>query len=312
MSAVSSTITIINTMLIRSTNLAALLLLSTTALFSQGTTKEGYTLQWDKAIAVVPDSLANGKMKFAAWTIPVYETDGNTVMDLWKTDMKAISLDISGSRPVKATGTRLPFYTAGAITVMAHADTDKKADLAKLTLAFAMNDSTPLPTNDGQETYMRELAVKYNRAVVQMQIETYSKKFEKTTGKLDDAKGDVAKTRKSIAKTDKSIEKSKVKMSKLQSENAHAAGEIAGLEKKFSLTNDPKDLQRLTKARQRLAKGENSLASEMKSEAKLQGQRNKYTERLGDQSGEQEGQATTQGDTKAIIDALKRKQDNIQ
>lgn len=298
-------------MLIRTTNLAALLLLSSTTLFAQGTTKEGYALQWDKAIAVVPDSLANGKLKLAAWTIPIYESDASTVLDLWKTDMKAVSLDVSGSRPMKATGARLPMNTEGATTVMAAAETDKKAKLAKLTLAFALNDSTPLASADGQEAYVRELAVKYNRAVVQTQMDTYTKKFEKTTGKLDDAKGDVAKTRKSIAKTDKSIEKSKVKMSKLQSENAHASGEIAGLEKKFSLTNDPKDLQRLTKARQRLAKGENSLASEMKREAKLQGQRNKYAERLGDQSGEQEGQATTQGDTKAIIDALKRKQDNI-
>ncbi|MCB9183460.1 MAG: hypothetical protein H6591_06035 [Flavobacteriales bacterium] len=281
------------------------------AAFAQsGTTKEGYALQWDKTITVLPDSISNGHYKLPAWTFAVHEADASDVMGWWLADMQAVSTSVAKAKPAKALGTRIAAVPDAAIAVAA-ATSDKKAKLAKLTIAFALNDSVTTPGNAGQEDYVRALAVKYNRAVVDQQIATYEKMLDKAGDKLAGAKDDVAKNQANLTKSNSKLEKIKAKRGKIQAENAHVAGTIAGLEKKFALSNDPKDLQKLTKARQKLAKGETSLAKLMQQEADVQGDIAKEQGRLEDNTGEQEERGATKEEVQRVTDALKRKHDAI-
>ncbi|MBK7383081.1 MAG: hypothetical protein IPI81_07050 [Flavobacteriales bacterium] len=94
-------------------------------------TKEGYALNWDKPIVVVADSISNGTHRLPAWTVSIFETDANTVLDLWRTDMKAISLGVSGKKPLKASGVTIADLGSG-LMVMAQASTDKKAKLVQV------------------------------------------------------------------------------------------------------------------------------------------------------------------------------------
>ncbi|MBL0126694.1 MAG: hypothetical protein IPP83_04380 [Flavobacteriales bacterium] len=276
----------------------------------QGNTKEGYAITWNKAIAVVADSISSGAHRLPAWTISVYETDANDVLDRWTTDMKAVSLGVSGKKPMKATGATIGGVGTG-IVVMAQASTEKKAKLCRFTIAFAANDSTAMPDTTGQIAYVRGLAVKYNRAVVQGQIETYEKLIAKAKGKLSGAKDDVAKTRKSIAKSNAKLGKIKTGMAKEQGTVASYRGDVAGMEKKFALSNDPKDLQRLTKARTRLAKSESKLAKLMTQEADVEKDLAKHQERLKDDATTEAARSTTTDALQGTIDTLKRKQEAI-
>ncbi|HRD52741.1 MAG TPA: hypothetical protein PKY96_08840 [Flavobacteriales bacterium] len=276
-----------------------------------GKTREGYSLQWDKSIAVVPDSLQNGAFKLPAWTIAVHEAEASDVIGWWMTDMQAVSTAVTKGKPAKAIGLRAPQLSEAAMAAAA-ANQEKKADLAKLTVAFAVNDSTTTATRDGQEAYMRALAVKYNRAVVQAQIAAYEKQFAKAGDKLADTKGDVAKSQSRITKSNSQLEKLKSKRAKIERNNAHLTGDIAGREKKFALSNDPKDLQKLTKARQKLAKGESSLAKLMQQEAKVQGDIAKEQGRLESSAGKAEDRGATKEEVQRTLDALKRKHDAIQ
>jgi hypothetical protein len=286
-------------------------LFTSTSSFAQGSTKEGYALSWDRSITVLPDSLTNGRYKLGAYTVAIYETDASSVLDQWQNELKPVSMDISGKQPMKASGVRLPDVADSALMVMASATTDKKAKMTKLTLAFARNDSTALPADQRAEAYVRQLAVKFNKAVVQGQIATYEKLLGKSGEKVTDAQDDIAKTQKKLAKANKDLQKYKAKMSKVQAENAKAIGQIAGLEAKFAVTNDPKDLKQLTKARQRLAKGETTLAKLMESEAKAQATANKYQSNLPEQTTIQRTANEKKADLERTMDALKRKQDNI-
>ena len=296
---------------IHSATLIASLAACSIAFGQSGKSKEGYALSWERPITVVPDSLANGKHRLPAWSIAVFEAGESTVLDLWRTEMKAISQGVSGNKPAKATSARIPGLGEIGVLTMAVADADKKADMTRLTVAFAANDSLPLATADGQEAYMRSLAVKFNKAVVQEQVATYEKMLGKASGKLSDTQKDVAKERSAITKAQNRLESIKSKRSRIEKDNAGITGDIAGLEKKFALSNDPKHLKKLTKARTKLAKGESAVAKLMEQEASVQGDLAKHQGRLENQAGKQEERGETKEELQRLLDALKRKQDAI-
>jgi hypothetical protein len=288
--------------------LAAALLLAGS---SAQTTKEGYALTWDKTITVVPDSMSNDRFRLPAFTITVYECNGDDAMSLWKTDMKTKSQEVSGSKPVKAVGAMFLAASAEPMLVLAESRTEKKAGAAKLTIAFAQNDSTPAANQQAAEQVAREMAVMLNKTVVQKQIDTYTKSLDKTSEKLTDAKEDAEKNRANISKANADLAKQKSKVSKVQADNAKMHGEVTGLEKKFAITNDPKDLQKLTKAREKLSKGEAELAKMMKAEAKAQEKVNDHQSDSPDHAKTQEQHTMSKADTEKTINELKRKLDNI-
>lgn len=295
---------------IRFAAVSLLLSIATLVRAQEGRTKEGFSLTWDKKITVLPDSISNGKHRLPAWTIAVFETDAGTVLDLWKNDMKTMSTALINGKPAYATGVRIA-EVGEANTMFAGATTDKKAKLARLTVAFATSDSTGTPNTSAQEAYVRSLAVKYNRAVVQTQIATYDKMLGKAGDKLSGTQEDVAKNRQNITKANGKLEKIKAKRGKVQGEIAHQQGDIAGLEKKFALTNATKDLEKLTKARGKLAKSESALAKLMQQEADVQGDIAKYQGKLESSTSEAEGRTATKDEVQRTVDALKRKHDNI-
>lgn len=289
----------------------ASVLLAAGAAAQAGKTSEGYALQWDKTISVIPDSLQNGAFKLPAWTIAVHEAEAGAVMGWWMADMQAVSASVAKTRPAKAMGLRLPAVPEAAMAA-ASAAAEKRAGLVKLTVAFALNDSTPTSGNEGQEAYMRTLAVKYNRAAVQAQVEGYERQLAKAGDKLSSSKGDVAKSQSRITKYNSELEKIKAKRGRIQRDNAKVSGNIAGLEKKTALSGEAKDLKRLTKARQRLVKGESALAKLMEKEAKVQGGLAKEHDRLERSSGKAEDRGATKEEIQRTLDALRRKFDAIQ
>lgn len=287
------------------------LLLALSASAQTGSTREGYELQWNKTLAVVADSLLNGPHKLPAWSVAVHEADDSEVMGWWLADMTSMSTAVTKGKPAKANGLRIAQLPAASMA-MAAVTNERKARFAKLTIAFAVNDSVPAAPTDGQEAYMHELAVKYNRAVVQKQIAEYEKQLAKAGDKLSDTKGDVAKNQSNLTKANSKLEKIKSQRRKVEKNNAGYSGDIAGLEKKFALSNDPKDLKKLTKAREKLAKGESSLARLMKQEADVQGDIAKQQGRLESNTGKAEERGATKEELQQVLDALKRKHDSIQ
>ncbi len=176
--------------------LSSALLLSITSVAQN--TKEGYALLWSNTITVVADTLLNGKHELPAYSITVFESDGNAALDLWRAEYKPMSQEITGSKPAKATGVTQPTVAPSPLMVLASHTTDKKGGFGRLTLAFAKNDSTPIDDQQAAERAMRDMAVKYNKAVVQAQITAKEKSLDKATGKQENAQADAAKLDKKI------------------------------------------------------------------------------------------------------------------
>ncbi len=291
------------------TILLAWLALYSVVLQAQTTTKDGVALSWERTIEVVPDSIQNGAWTLPAHTITVFESDGGWVMDQWKDEMKPVSQSVSGSKPVRVTGALVPAMGDQPLLLLATSESDKKSKLGRLTVAFAANDSM-VAEGDPART-MRELAVRLNKAVVQQQIDARQKMLDKASGKLSGAQSDQAKINKRLNKANSDLEKHKRKLSKLQGNKAKVQGDVHGLEKKFAVTNDPKDLNRLTKARQRLAKVETGIAKEMRNGSKIQAAANKQQENLPKATDNLQDHTESREEIQRIISELKRKQDAI-
>lgn len=258
----------------------------------------------------MPGTITVNKVEYPAHTITVFETDASTALDLLKVDYTPIAASIGG-KPMKVSGARLTQISEEPVEVIVEASTEKKANLARLTMAFMANDTVSLEDNGEQEKLMHGLAVRLNKAVVQAQIDRYQKDLDKAADKLGGTEEDVTKAQKNLGKANSDLQKTKAKRGKVEADNAKVHGNISGLEKKFALSNDPKDLQKLTKARQKLAKNETSQAKLMQQEAKIQGNINKHQGTLDSHSKKAEGQAESKEDLLKIIAELKRKQDNI-
>ncbi len=277
---------------------------------AQTTTKDGTSLVWDHELAVVKDSLSANGTKYPAHTITVFEADANAALELLKLDYTPIATSIGG-KPMKVSGARLTQISEAPVTVLIEANTQKKADLTRLTVAFMSNDSTPLADNGEQESLLQGLAVRLNKAVVQGQIDRYQKELDKTTEKLGSAQDDVAKAQKNLSKSNANLESAKSKRAKLERESANLQGDISGLERKFALSNDPKDLQKLTKAREKLARTERSQAKLMQQEAKAQGSINKQQDAADKYDSKAGERSESKEELQRVIAELKRKQDSI-
>jgi chromosome segregation ATPase len=291
--------------------IATIALLGPTTLTAQQT-KEGYALTWNNTIVVAPDSLKSNGRLFPAYTFTVFESDANTALGYWKSDMKAQGSQVSGSKPMKATGVRQAKLSTDPILMMAMATTDKKAGSARMTVAFALNDSTPIAESKAAMDLAREMSVRYNRAVVQEQITNKEGQHDDVHEDLSDARADSTKLNAKATKARMDMENAQSKQKAIKADNEDIAVRIAGAEKKFAITNDHKDLQKLTKLRNKLAKGESKLSKEIQAENKSRSTMKKYEADMPKTSREMKEHGSKKEKASTELDDLKRKLDKIE
>lgn len=273
--------------------------------------KQGPSATWTNTIEVDKGEITNGKRKFEAHVITVFEADASTAIDLWEKDVASSTKDISGKRPYRANGARIPAISEAPIIILATSGTDKKSGNATLTLAYLQNDSTVLADNGSQQKVSRELAVRLNQALVQTQIDAVQKELDDAVDDHVDKSEDQARSEKRMSDANADLEKNAKKQAKLQRDIADSQADIAGLEKRFALRNDPKDLQKLTSTRKKLAGQEKKLASLMSEVSKHESKANKHQQDMSSHSEKREEHAKSKEELQQRIAELKRKKDAI-
>ncbi len=233
-------------------------------------------------ITVVPNALEVNNVEFPAHTITIHGARANDAFKLWRNEIRAQSRDISGRHPTVARGVIVPELSPSPIVVMAEAKSDRKADLALLTLAFAMNDSTPLQDDGTQQRYMYDLAVKYNQAIVQDEIARKQKELDKAKHRSDKAASAQQKIQNKLQRAQDKLEQTRLKREQAQAEKAEIEGDVIGLQRKLEVTDKPRDQQRLLRIRRKLAKADAQVLKWMERESELQADVNKYNGQLPD------------------------------
>ena len=249
---------------------------------SQQKSSDGHALEWKHTLEEQPAQLSVNKHMLSGWSFPVYECSRGEAMQLWKKHMAAQGATVKSNEPMRATGGSITSLAPPPPVTFATAAKDKKTGTTRVTVVFALNDSTAAPENPTMINAVHEMAVQVNRAVVQAQIADQEKRVKKTAGQLEDAQKDEAKASERANDTGRDLEDVKQNQSKLSHKQADLQKEINKWQTRYNTTQDPKDLKKLTKAQEKLASVDGDLAKEMRSESKVQEQLNKHQEALPD------------------------------
>ncbi|MBK8580548.1 MAG: hypothetical protein IPL86_01500 [Flavobacteriales bacterium] len=280
-----------------------------TGLISSATAQDklpdGTSLTWDHELAVGLDSLKNDSVMVQAYSIRVYEARANQLGELLEKALPAAKFKKSGYL-MKAENVLFPAGSGTPVNLVASTDEDKKTGVATLRMAI-LNSSGLIPHTTELEAGMHDLSIRMNKALVQEQIDEQKKKLEKVTGKTESAVKAQDKTQGKLNKAQKKMEKISKEKVDLQNEHNILEKDIALQNERWTTSQDPKDLKKLTKAREKITKNESKLASALKDESKTQADISKYTEAVPDAAKEREAKATDQADVQRTVDALQRK-----
>ena len=291
--------------------IAALLLLTIgTVAPAQDKLKDGTTLAWTKDITVGQAQLKNDSVSLPALTVPVYESKAGEVWGLLKKELPGASFKKQGSL-MKAAGVSLSPAQAAPADVLAQVVQDKKQGMSTLTFAF-LKAGTNEPMDAAQlEPAMRELGVNLNKAVVQGQLNQWEKVLGKAGSKAEGAAKDQAKAQSRMIKAQSELEKITREKSKLQNERAVLQKEVDLYNQKWTLSQNPKDLKKLAKARDGITKNDNQMAKSMDREAKVQRDLSKSSSAVPDAQKAKDQKTAAQADVQRTVDALRNKLNSI-
>ncbi len=279
------------------------------SLCAQNALKDGTSLAWDKEITVTPDSIGNNGVAVPAFTVPVYESNASQVTSLLKTVIPGASFKKQGDL-LKAAGASFG-NTGIPMDLLARVVQDKKAGMSKLSLAFLQPGTGNVVENPALQAAVREAGVGLNKGVVQAQVDEWRKKLDKAGSKTAGATKDQDKVQGKLNKAQAQLQKTAKEKSKLQNEHAILQKEIDLENQKWTLSQNPKDLKRLTKARTKITKNESKMAKVMDTEASAQKDLSKSTESLPDAQKAKEQKVSAQAEVQRTVDALQRKLESI-
>lgn len=290
----------------------SLLTLSITLAFSvtaQDKLDDGTLLTWNQEISVGMDSLRNDSAMLPAYTTNVYETRASRMEDLLTKALPAAKFKKTGD-VLRADNVLFPAGASAPVTLLVRSTDDKRSGKTMLLLSVLQNGA-PVAHTPALENAVHDLGVRLNKAVVQQQIDDQKKKLAKTADKTESAVKDQDKAQGKLNKAQ--AEMKKIAKTKLDLQNEHNILEkdIALQNERWTTSQDPKDLKKLTKARDKISKNESKLADTLKDETKTQADIAKYTAQVPDAAKARDAKAATQADVQRTVDSLQRKLESI-
>ncbi|HMN06137.1 MAG TPA: hypothetical protein PKD45_10445 [Flavobacteriales bacterium] len=287
----------------------ALVLAATPTLHAQ-MLKDGTSLVWNKEISVSQSTLQGDGATYTAMSVPVYEAKASQVWALLKTELPGAVFRKEGQF-MKASGVSFSSALSSPVDIVAKTEDVKKMNMSTLTMAFLAPGTTTVVEDEALNPAMRELSVKLNKAVVQQQVNEWSKKLGKADSKTASAAKAQDKAQGKANKAQAKLTKITKEKSKLQNQHAVLQKEIDLHNQKWTLSQNPKDLKKLTKAREKITKNDGKMAKLMDQEAKAQKEVAKTSSNLPDAEKAKDEKAATQAEVQRTVDALQRKLENI-
>src|SRR5436190_3807728 len=138
---------------------------SLSAVLAQDKTGDGYQMSWTHTLQEQPDHVVVHKSPMQGWSFMVYECSAGEALRYWKDHMGTLGGRTSGNDPVRVTGAIIPDLGADAPLIFATAKKDGAANDVRISVAFALNDSTAAPEAPGMAASVHDMAVQVTRAV---------------------------------------------------------------------------------------------------------------------------------------------------
>jgi hypothetical protein len=269
--------------------------------------KGGPELVWKHDIALSRAELRFAGNKVEGWSFVVHETSGKKLAHIWRTDHALISRSITTRDPMVANNAMIPAISPLPVIVLARVKDEKPWKQSILSIALLGPDSLPLQDEDAVQRHVRSLAVKYNKAVVESQIRAHEAEMARGEGRLSKSERTGDKQQKDLNKMKADLQKVQAARLKEQARNARYQGDLVGAEQKYTLTNDPRDLKRLSSSRNKLSAGEGRVAKLMDRESKLTVSTSKLEGGLAGTARGSEQHRSSLSEQQKVLDALRVK-----
>jgi hypothetical protein len=241
----------------------------------------------DVPITVVPDHITWNAVDFPAHTITVNEASANMIFSQWRSEIAPQSRDLRGRRPAVAKGAVIPSLSPRPLTVLAIPSGDRKAGFARLTLAFAENDSTPLADDGSQQQYMHDLAIRLNQHALSERIRDKQRELDRAQKRAERAGSNEQRTQNRMQRAEDRLKQAQLRRERHQAEKAEQEGTVIGLQRKVAITDSEQDRKRLIRARRNLTRSEAQVLKQMEREARLEADINKFRGQLPDHDRDQ-------------------------
>ena len=274
---------------------------------AQDKTASGHLLNWTGNVSPVPGEVTNGTFKVPGLTIQVAEADAGAVSAFFRTEMTGRCLKYVSGTPIKCIDATIPEVSLSPLLLLAQVVSGKKGEPASFTIAFAANDSTPLTDQGKAEAYAQSLAVRMNRAVVQVQINEQQKALDKYTGKVEGAQKDQARAQRKGANATDDLESIKKEKGKLAERQVDLQSNVQKYQARYNLSQKEDDLKKLTKAQEQLLRVQKDMSKQLKKEGQVQKDINAQAADVPDAQRDQNEYQTEKEKANTEMEALRRK-----
>lgn len=278
-------------------------------LSAQNKTKDGHALSWSNDVHTGNDTITSGLVKVPATTVPVYEARPKELITLLKSALPMAAFKEEANL-LTANAVNLPSVD-GPVDILAKATEDKKGGFTSVAISFLQNGNPFGTENSVANGLAREIGVKLNKAVVQQQLAPWEDKLAKAGKQHESAAADKAKVQEKADKASADLQKTVSKREDLKKDIANLQNDIARQDAKWQTSQDAKDLKKLTKLREKLAKSEKSLASTLVNESKQQKANEKRQDAIPNAVKDESKRSESLDEVKQTVDALRKKLEDI-
>ena len=299
-------------MMTRTLALCAFLLAATApTVFAQDKTEGGYALAWTHTLQEQVGQVAVKEHLFPGWSFMVHECSAGEAMAYWQERMRTMGGNAKGSNPVRVTGAIMPGQEGGTMLIFATAKMDRSADGVRITVAFALNDSTAAPEAPGMAAAVHDMAVQVNRAVVQAQVDAQDKRYAKIGEQLEDAQRQQASVARKKSDAGKQLDKVNAEQARLARKRTDLQDKLNRLEEAQRLMPDPRNAKDIAGVRQDLISVEHDIVKQQKAEADALADLNKHREQVPEAEENQQESAVERERATKEMEALKHKLGSI-
>jgi hypothetical protein len=274
---------------------------------AQGTTAD---TSWTHAIIVGSERSMMDTLEVDMANVPVYDARARQLPDLLQQAWPEAQFKRSGNG-YKATAVVVPAFTMEPVDVHLQGRDQPESGTLMVTVGF-MRAGVPLDAGSTEvKTFVQELGVRLNKAVVQQQIESWRNQLGDADRKLESTSKVEHRTQQQLSDVSERVERNRVQLTEANKAVAEARSEVQRFEQRWSAKSDAADLKGLSKANARLAREQERLADLLDEQADLVERKLARSEQLPQDTQKASEVADHRATIMQIVTGLEHKRDRI-
>ncbi len=276
-------------------------------LSAQERTAGGYSPVWERQLTEQREVLIVNGRALQGWGFVAYETTASDALGYWKAYMKTLGGRSRGNRPAEVTGANVPGLGLATQLIYAEGKKENTEGGVRITVAFAVNDSTAAPEAAGMQDAVHQMSVAVNRAVVRSQVDMQEDILKKSSAQVADAQREKQKDSDRAERSRLDLKKIQDRQVKLQRKQTALQRDAEKLQTQLTGSSDARTLKKMGKNHQKLADVEKDMAREQQRAEEAQARADKQQDQAPEEPADEHTDQQKKEAASSELEALKSK-----